>query len=129
MRRERSVKRPTTRRTRARRTRETLRRIRQMAHDSPSDMDAVYAETGRFLREFLTESLEVETRGLTPEEAEESLRKAGINGAFAEQVRSILELCEDGRYRKADGRPPDDGRYRTLVDALERAIRMAPRTK
>lgn len=129
LRRERTVKRPTSRRARARRTRETLGRIRNMAHESAADMEAVYAESGRFLREYLNEWLEVEARGLTPGEAEEALRKAGLNGAFAGQVRMVLEQCEDGRYRKADGRPPDDGRYQSLVEALERAVKAAPRAR
>jgi hypothetical protein len=129
LRRERTVKRPASRRVRARRTREALERIRSMTHDSAEDMQAVYAESGRFLREYLKEWLAVEARGLTPGEAEETLRKAGLNGAFAEQVRIVLEQCEDGRYRKADGRPPDDGRYQTLVEALERTVKIAPRAR
>jgi hypothetical protein len=128
-RRERTVKRPSGRRARARRTREALRGIRDMAHQSPAEMAAVFAESGRFLREFVTESQAVETRGLTPGEAEQALRKAGLNGAFADQVRTVLERCEDGLYRKADGSAPNEGQYKSVVEALERAVKLAPRAK
>jgi hypothetical protein len=100
-----------------------------MAHESPEDMETFYAESGRFLREYLTEWLDVEARGLTPAEAEEALRQARWNGDFAQQVRIVLEQCEDARYRKRDGRATDEDRYKSVVDSLERAIQMALRAK
>lgn len=129
LRRDRAVKRPSGRRARARQSSEALRRIRELPHNSPEELEAVYAESGQFLRAYLTQWLDVELRGLTPGEAEETLRKAGRNGDFARQVRSVLEQCEDGRYRNPNERAAHENRFESVVDGLERAIKMAAREK
>ena len=52
------------------------------------------------MRQYLTEWLDVEARGLTPGEAEQALQAAGCNGAFAQRVRTVLEQCEEAQYGK-----------------------------
>ena len=128
--RDKAIKRPVSRRVRQRWIQEGLRRIRKMAHDSTQEPKTFYAEIGQFLRQYLTEWLDVEARGLTPMEAQEALRAAGYNGAFAQQVRTVLEECEEAQYRQRDGGPAGDGRPKAaLLDALEQAIKTPPRAR
>jgi hypothetical protein len=128
--RDKTVKRPVSRRVRQRWIHDGLSRIRKLAHDSPQDEKTFYAETNRFLRQYLTDWLNVEARGLTPPEAAEALQAAGYNGAFAQQVRTVLEQCEQAQYGKEDGRPTDDGRHQAaLLASLEQAIKTTPRAR
>jgi hypothetical protein len=127
--RDQAVKRPVSRRLRERWIDEGLQRIRQMAQDSPQNTQAYYGEISQFLRQYLTEWLDVEARGLTPLEAEEALRRVGWNGAFAQQVRAVLEQCEEAQYRNQGGLPAGDHGKPPLVDSVERAIKMTPRAK
>jgi hypothetical protein len=128
--RDKAVKKPISRRVRRRWINDNLQRIRKMAQDSTQDPKTFYAETSQFLRQYLTEWLDVEARGLTPMEAQEALRAAGYNGGFAQQVRTVLEQCEQGQYGKRDGGPPGDGRPQaSLLEALEQAIKTTPRTR
>jgi hypothetical protein len=128
--RDKAVKRPVSRRVRQRWIQEGLQRIRKMAHDSTQEPKTFYAEISQFLRQYLTEWLDVEARGLTPMEAQEALRAAGYNGAFAQQVRTVLEECEEAQYGKRDGGPAGDGRPKAaLLDALEQAIKTTPRAR
>ncbi len=126
--RDKAIKRPVSRRVRERWIHEGLQRIRQMVQDPPQDPKAFYAETGQFVRQYLTEWLDVEARGLTPIETEEALKGAGYNGAFAQQLSALLEQCEDAQYGKEDGRlaGPEQA---SLLDSLEQAIKMTPRTR
>jgi hypothetical protein len=129
-RRAKPAKRPVSRRARERWTRERLRRLRELAQDSPQNPEAFYTETGQFVRQYLTEWLYVEARGLTPSEAEEALREAGWNGAFAQQVRTVLERCEVAQYGKRDGLAADHDRDNSsLVDSIERTIKMTTRAR
>jgi hypothetical protein len=128
--RDKAVKRPVSRRVRQRWIQEGLQRIRKMADDSTQEPKTFYAEISQFLRQYLTEWLDVEARGLTPMEAQEALRTAGYNGAFAQQVRTVLEQCEEAQYGKRDGGPAGDGRPKAaLLDALEQAIKTTPRAR
>jgi hypothetical protein len=128
--RDKVIKRPVSRRVRERWIQEGLSRIRQMAKDPPKEPQALYAEIGQFMRQYLTEWLDVEARGLTPGEAEEALQAAGCNGAFAQRVRGVLEQCEELQYAKRDGLPPGDSQYHTsLIESLEQTIKMAPRAR
>jgi hypothetical protein len=128
--RDKAVKRPVSRRVRQRWVHDGLLRIRKLAHDSAQEPKIFYAETGRFLRQYLTDWLDIEARGLTPEEAEEALQAAGYNGAFAQQIRTVLEQCEQAQYGKTDGRPAEDGRHQeTLLGSLEQAIKTTPRAR
>jgi hypothetical protein len=127
--RDKVIKRPVSRRVRERWIHEGLQRIRQMAQDPAKDPQTFYAEIGQFVRQYLTEWLDVEARGLTPVEAEQALQAAGCNGAFAQQVRTVLEQCEEARYSKRDGSPPTNGRHQALLGSLEKAIKMTPRAR
>jgi hypothetical protein len=128
--RDRAAKRPVSRRVRTRWIQEGLQRIRLMAQQPSQDPQAFYTEIGQFTRQYLTEWLNVEARGLTPEEAEQALQAAGYNGAFAQRVRSVLEQCEEAQYRKKDGSAPSDDQHQAaLIDALEQTMNMAPGAK
>ena len=126
--RDNTIKRPVSRRVRRRWIDDGLQRIRKMAQDSPQDPKTFHAEVGQFVRQYLTEWLDVEARGLTPVEAENALREAGCNGAFAQRVRTVLEQCEQTQYGKGDNIPAGDGeRQASLLDTLEQTIKMTPR--
>lgn len=125
--RDKAPKRSVSRRVRARWINDELQRIRRMAQEPSQDPKTLYTEIGRFTRQYLTEWLNVEARGLTPSEAEQALDAAGCNGAFAQRVRSLLEQCEEVQYRKQDGSTPIDGQHQaSLFDALEQTMKMAP---
>ena len=128
--RDKVIKRPVSRRVRERWIQEGLSRIRQMAKEPSKEPQALYAEIGQFLRQYLTEWLDVEARGLTPGEAEEALQAVGCNGEFAQRVRGVLEQCEELQYAKRDGLPPaDTQRHASLIESLEQTIKMAPRAR
>jgi hypothetical protein len=128
--RDKAVKKPVSRRVRRRWINDNLQRIRKMAQDSTQDRKTFYAAIGQFLRQYLTEWLDVEARGLTPVEAREALRAAGYNGGFAQQVQTVLEQCEQEQYGKRDGGPPADSRPQaSLLEALEQAIKTTPRPR
>lgn len=128
--RDQAVKKPVSRRARQRWIHDGLLRIRKLADNSSQDPKKFYAETGHFLRQYLTEWLDVEARGLTPVEAEEALRAVGYNGAFAQQIRTVLEQCEQAQYGKGDERPADEGRQQaSLLDSLEQTFKTTPRSR
>jgi hypothetical protein len=128
--RDKVIKRPVSRRVRERWIQEGLQRIRQMAKEPAKEPQAFYAEIGQFIRQYLTEWLDVEAGGLTPEEAEQALQAAGCNGAFAQGARALLEQCEAAQYAKRDGLPPGNGQHQArLIESLEQTIKMAPRGK
>jgi len=128
--RDKVIKRPVGRRVRERWVHEGLQRIRQMAKEPSKEPQAFYAEIGYFMRQYLTEWLGVESRGLTPVEAEQALQAAGYNGTFAQRVRTVLEQCEEVQYSKKDGEPANNGqRQASLLDSLEQATKMAPRAR
>ena len=128
--RDKVIKRPVGRRVRQRWIHEGLQRIRQMATEPSKEPQAFYAEVGYFMRQYLTEWLGVEARGLTPVETEQALQGAGYNGNFAQQVRTVLQQCEEAQYSKRDGEPGNNGqRQAAVLDSLEQATKMAPRAR
>ena len=128
--RDKVIKRPVSRRVRERWIQEGLQRIRQMAKEPAKEPQAFYAEISQFMRQYLTEWLDVEAGGLTPEEAEQALQAAGYNGAFAQGARTLLEQCETAQYAKREGSPPGNGQHQaSLIESLEQTIKMAPRGK
>jgi len=128
--RDKVIKRPVSRRVRERWIHEGLQRIRQMAKEPAKDSPIFYAEIGQFVRQYLTEWLDVEARGLTPGEAEQALQAAGCNGAFAQRVRAVLEQCEEAQYGNRDGLPPGNGQHQaSLIESLEQTIKMTPRAR
>ena len=128
--RDKVIKRPVSRRVRERWLHEGLQRIRQMAKEPAKDSPIFYAEIGQFVRQYLTEWLDVEARGLTPVEAEQALQAAGCNGAFAQRVRTVLEQCEEAQYGNRDGLPPGNGQHQaSLIESLEQTVKMTPRAR
>lgn len=128
--RDKVVKRPVSRRVRERWIQERLGQIRQMAKEPSTEPQAIYAAASEFMRQYLTEWLDVEARGLTPGETEQALQAAGYNGDFSQRVRSVLAQCEEIQYAKRDGlRPGDDQHQASLIESLEQTIKMAPRTR
>ena len=128
--RDKIVKRPVSRRVRERWIQQGLGRIRQIAKEPPKESQTFYAESGQFMRQYLTEWLDVEARGLTPGEAEQALQAAGCNGAFAQRVRTILEQCEEAQYANRDGLASGDSQQQaSLIESLEQTVRMAPRAR
>jgi hypothetical protein len=128
--RDKAFKKPVSRRVRRRWINDNLQRIRKMAQDPAQNPKTFYAEISQFLRRYLTEWLDVEARGLTPMEAQEALRAAGYGAGFGQQVRTVLEQCEQGQYGKRDGSPPGGGQSQaSLLEALEQAIKTTPRTR
>jgi hypothetical protein len=101
-----------------------------MAKDPAEEPQSLYAAIGQFMRQYLTEWLDVEARGLTPLEAEQALQTAGYNGTFAQRVRTVLEQCEEAQYGKKDGGPVSNGQHQaSVLDSLEQATKMAPRAR
>jgi len=128
--RDRVIKKPVSRRVRERWIQEGLQRIRQMANDPAEEPQSFYAAIGQFMRQYLTEWLDVEARGLTPLEAEQALQAAGYNGTFAQRVRTVLEQCEEAQYGKKDGGPVRNGQHQaSVLESLEQATKMAPRAR
>jgi hypothetical protein len=128
--RDRAATRVVSRRVRQRWIHDGLQRIRKITQQSPQDPQTFYAEVSQFLRQYLTEWLDVEARGLTPPEAEKALQGAGYNGNFAQQVRAVLEQCEEAQYGRKGEPPPADGRHQTsLLSSLEQTVRTTPRAR
>jgi hypothetical protein len=118
-----------SRRARQRWIHDRLQRIRKIAQESPKDPQTLYAEVSQFLRQYLTEWLDVEARGLTPLEAQQAVQAAGYNGSFAQQVRAVLEQCEEAQYGKTLEPPADGGHQASLLSSLEQAIKTTPRAR
>ena len=91
------VKKRLTRRARLRMVRAFVTQSQAMGRDSPADQQRYYGEVSRFLRSYLSESLEIDAVSLTAEEIETTLRHLGQNGLSA-PVKNILQRCEQVLY-------------------------------
>jgi hypothetical protein len=113
-----------SRRVRQRWVQDGLQRLRRMTEESPTDSQHFYAEVSQFLRQYLTEWLDVEARGLTPLEAEKALQAAGFDRDFPQQIRALLERCEEAQYGKKGEPPPAEPKQQaSLLSSLEQAIK------
>lgn len=101
---------------------ENFARIRGLEGDSPEKLTHFYSEVAQFLRQYLTERLEIEAAGLTPEEIEQALIRAGMNGSNSRQVRTVLEQCEIVHYRK-DGIQRGAELKSGVLEAVEKVVR------
>ncbi len=119
--RERSTKKRLSRKSREKLVIEHLGRIRAIKGQSPQDLILFYGEVSHFLREYLNQWLEIEAAGLTPEEIEMSLRTAGTNGSLAEQIRTILEQCDEVRYTR-DGLRLGKELQTEMMGAVEKVV-------
>ena len=76
---------------------EFLRKAQAIGRDTTEDQHRFYSEVSQFVREYLTEWLEIDAASLTPEEMESVLKNIGRDGLGA-PVKAILERCEQALY-------------------------------
>jgi hypothetical protein len=91
------VRRRLSRRARQRMLRDFVRKAQGIGRESTEDQLRYYGEVSQFVRNYLNESLEIDTSGLTPEEIEGVLIHRGQNGLSA-PVKTVLERCEQVLY-------------------------------
>jgi hypothetical protein len=94
---ERPVRRRLGRRARHRMLRDFVRKVQGIGRESSEDQLRYYGEVSQFVRGYLSESLEIDASGLTPEELESTLKDRGQNGLSA-PVKTVLERCEQVLY-------------------------------
>lgn len=99
-----------------------LKKIKAMGAESPADQARFYSEVSQFLRLYLEEWLEIDARGLTPEEIQSALSNLGKNGASAEPIKNILEKCDQVLYAK-DGLEVGRKWRGEVQQAMERLVR------
>jgi hypothetical protein len=90
-----------TRRARRRLLRDFLRAIKSIGRDE-EDQRRFYSEVSRFVREYLGQSLAIDTSGMTPDELAGILGSRRGNGLGA-QVKDLLEKCEQVLYTRQGG--------------------------
>jgi hypothetical protein len=86
-----------TRRARNRMFDEFLRKTQMIGRSSAEDQVRFYSEVSQFVREYLSEWLEIDASSLTPEELETVLKKLGRDRLGA-AAKTILERCERVLY-------------------------------
>jgi hypothetical protein len=94
---ERPVIRRRSRRARRRMLRDFVRKVQGIGRESSEDQLRYYGEVSQFVRDYLSESLEIDASGLTPEELESALKDRGQNGLSA-PVKTVLQRCEQVLY-------------------------------
>jgi hypothetical protein len=94
---ERPMIRRRSRRARQRMLRDFVRKAQGIGRESTEDQFRYYGEVSQFVRSYLSESLEIDASGLTPEEMESALKNRGQNGLSA-PVKTVLERCEQVLY-------------------------------
>ncbi|HEY2919247.1 MAG TPA: hypothetical protein VGK77_09670 [Candidatus Binatia bacterium] len=94
---EQPLRRRLSRRARQRMLRDFVRRVQGIGRESAEDQLRYYGEVSQFVRGYLSESLEIDASGLTPEEMESALKNRGQNGLSA-PVKTVLERCEQVLY-------------------------------
>ena len=94
---EKPVRRSLSRRARQRMLRDFVGKVQGIGRESSEDQLRYYGEVSQFVRNYLNESLEIDTSGLTPEEIESLLIQRGQNGLSA-PVKTVLERCEQVLY-------------------------------
>ena len=77
--------------------RDFVRKVQGIGRESTEDQLRYYGEVSQFVRSYLSESLEIDASGLTPEEMESALKDRGQNGLSA-PVKTVLERCEQVLY-------------------------------
>src|SRR5262245_28496097 len=91
------VKKRLNRRAQRRMVRDFVLQAQAIGRESFADQQRYYSEVSRFLRSYLSESLDIDAVSLTAEEVESALRTQGQNGLCA-PVKNILERCEQVLY-------------------------------
>lgn len=116
---ERPTRRRLSRQARIKFVQENLARFRAIRGESPEDLTHFYTQVSQFLRQYLSQCLEIEAIGLTPEEIETSVRTT--NDSLAQQIRAILEQCDQVRYGK-DGLRFGQEHQTELLEAVARVV-------
>lgn len=101
---------------------EGLERIRSIRGETLEELTLFYTEVSQFLREYLSQWLEIEAPGLTPEEIGMALEKANVEGPLAQEIRNVLEQCDAVHYGKDGLRLGGDLRDQ-IFGAMERIVR------
>lgn len=96
---ERPKKRRITRRARERMVQDFLKRAQGIGKESAQDHIRFYTEVSQFVREYLSEWLEVDAASLTPQEIEMTLKNLGRDG-LGQPIKRILEKCEQVLYTR-----------------------------
>jgi hypothetical protein len=99
-----------------------VKKIKTMGTESAEDQLRFYAEVSQFLRNYLEEWLEIEARGLTPDEIRSALSDSGRNGPSAEPIKAVLEKCDQVLYAK-DGLQVGRKWRDEVQQELERLVR------
>jgi len=86
-----------TPRARGRMLQDFLRKTQAIGRESIEDQVRFYSEVSQFVREYLSETLEIDAASLTPQEIEGVLKKLGRDG-LSGPVKTILERCEQILY-------------------------------
>ena len=97
-------------------------RIRTIGGETPENLNLFYTEVSQFLRQYLSQRLEIEAQGLTPEEIGIALEQANVSGPFAQEILNVLEQCDSVRYRK-DGLGLGGGLYDQVLQTMESIVR------
>lgn len=106
---------------RAKAAEKRLASLQAIGGERPEDLMRFYTEVSQFLRQHLSEQLEMEAAGLTPGEMEMALRKADVNSSRVQEIKYVLEECDRVRYGKDGIRLGRDLRAQVL-SALERIV-------
>ncbi len=100
---------------------ENMGRIRTIGGETPENLNLFYTEVSHFLRQYLSQGLEIEAEGLTPEEIGMALEQANVAGPFAQEIRDVLEQCDAVRYRK-DGPGLGVGLHNQVLQTMESIV-------
>ncbi len=88
------------------------------------DTGAFHSEINRALSAFLADRLNLQERGLTPDQAESALRERAADPEATATAVSILRACDLARFASVAGTETDMrdllDRTRTTIDTLER---------
>lgn len=70
----------------------------------------------------MSQWLEIEAEGLTPEEIGMALEQANVAGPFAQEIQDVLDQCDAVRYRK-DGPGLGAGLHDQVLQTMESIVR------
>lgn len=106
---------------RSRLVQESLARIRSLGEESAPNSLRLHSEISSFLRQYLSLAMEIEAASFTPEEIASALENAGANGSLTQQIRAILEQCDQVLYGR-DSAPSGSENQAELLKSLERVV-------
>ena len=104
------------------------RALSDIARAGGADRDAVRASSvaAGAIQRYLGERLGIPAHGFTYDEMSTELERRGVGSEVRGELRSLLELCDLGRFAPEAGRPGATaellGRARRLIERLDREI-------